>query len=33
MVNEQSLQAAPGTEEIPAALPPTEDDIEQPVLP
>lgn len=33
MTNEQSLHAAPGIEDIPAALPPTDNDIEQPVLP
>lgn len=33
MVNEQSLRAAPGIEEILATLPPADDDIEQPPLP
>lgn len=33
MLNEHSLHAAPGIEEIPAALPPADDDIEQPVMP
>lgn len=33
MLNEHSLHAAPGIEEIPAALPPADDDIEQPPLP
>lgn len=32
MVNEQSLQAAPGIEEIPAVMP-ADNDVEQPVLP
>lgn len=33
MENEQSLQPAPGIEQIPTALPPADDEIEQPVLP
>lgn len=32
MVNEQSLHAAPGIEEIPAVMP-ADNDVEQPVMP